>query len=480
MNDIYKQKVKKYKYKYLKLKKPSIGGGDEENEEKDITNINIKYNYDFEFIGQGGFGCIISPPLQFNNKIYIKNLINDEKLEEIFTSKDYVGKLLSCDKKIFIDEYEEFKKLDEIDKDANHRSKLIFAGYMRKHDIVTKLKELYDDKNVDEKTKEKIKQLYNCFIDPDKKIIYSSSSSENYGYIISTRVGKSFTKMLNSNNFNNGEIIKILENLKESVGDLIQKLYDDESIHGDIKFDNMTMTLNNKGYFDDNSKICFIDFGFKQKYNIFNTLITYNHQYPYILERFKMIINRYKEDYFFTKSELITELLNIENYRKRKNEKYDTPLIPHIMQRYFNNININYSFFFHSLEDNTKYKLKYFYTKCIKPIAKNIDIYALSLYIYILFNNIYSDIKTFYFNFNFNPNTLKILNELLINALYNNIDGPEELIIYIEEIINSIKNASYDIENRIKVRRRNIKEEEKKIPFYYYFFDKSMNIFLAK
>ena len=65
-----------------------------------------------------------------------------------------------------------------------------------------------------------------------------------------------------------------------------------------------------------------------------------------------------------------------------------------------------------------------------------------------------------------NQKTLNILNELVINALYNNIDGPEELIIYIDAIINSIKNTSYyDIEKKIKVRRRN-----KEIPFYYYYY----------
>ena len=57
MNDIYKQKAKKYKYKYLKLKKEYIGTGG---------------NADFEYIGSGSYGCIISPPFQFNIQNYNK------------------------------------------------------------------------------------------------------------------------------------------------------------------------------------------------------------------------------------------------------------------------------------------------------------------------------------------------------------------------------------------------------------------------
>jgi hypothetical protein len=40
---------------------------------------------------------------------------------------------------------------------------------------------------------------------------------------------------------------------------------------------------------------------------------------------------------------------------------------------------------------------------------------------------------------NKNINIINILNELITKALYNNIDGPDELINYLENIINSIK-----------------------------------------
>jgi hypothetical protein len=99
---------------------------------------------------------------------------------------------------------------------------------------------------------------------------------------------------------------------------------------------------------------------------------------------------------------------------------------------------------------------------------KNSDIYALSLYIHSLF------IITFDIDLDQDSNNLKILNELLINALYNNIDGPDELIIYIDAIINSIKNNNYNlISEKIKERRNNL---EPKIPFYYYYHDKYIDL----
>jgi hypothetical protein len=537
MIDIYEQKAKKYKYKYLKLKNTYIAkGGNGFNEEqadktyieKQVTKTNIKQiidtiNYDFEFIGEGSFGCIISPPLQFNNTIYIKNLINinDDELNEIFTSKEYVGKLLSCDNEVFNKEYEDFLKLKKIDPEAKHRSVLIFAAYMNKEELTTKLEELKnkEDKQILDDKEDKqilddkdsvpvitpVHKLYYCL----KKIkllnnIFNnvSSASENYGYIISTRVGKSF-KDHKLNDFNNGEIITILKNLKESIGDIIQKLYDNESIHGDIKFDNMTL--------DENLKVYFIDFGFMQKYYELDNLKTSSHQYPEILNIFLKIKNKFKnykeddeedeedEDDFEKKLKKLLkkqtlnkeELINLlKKYQQEKINSIQSDLLN------FTNLNfIDYNRYFESLEDNIEYSLDD-YTKCIEQIAKNIDIYALSLYIYKLFYNYFDEIKPFnYFDeiqpFNyfktsnnikdyiinlynaFINNTNNILNVLLINALYNNIDGPEELIIYLEAIINSIEyidnKSLYKegyITNKIKDRRNNL---ELKIPFYIYY-----------
>ena len=514
MSDIYEQKAKKYKYKYLKLKKQYIakGGGWEDlnkifeplvtpvmEQVKQVTKQIEQFvkpvsqlvllhniNYEIEFIGYGTYGCIISPPLQFNNNNNI-NIKFNTNINNIFTSKEYVGKLLSCDNNAFNDEYEQFINIEKIDKDANHRSKLIFAAYMSTEELKENLIFLCNNLQ-NEKTKKQIKQLYKCLINPEKQII-NSSISKNYGYIISTRVGKSF-KYHKLYEFKTDEIITILENLKESIGDLIQKLYDDEYIHGDIKFDNMTL--------DENLKVYFIDFGFMQKYYELDNLKTSSHQYPEILNIFLKIKNKFKnykeedddddddddDDEKEFKKQLKNQTLNKEELinllKKYQQEKINSIQSNLLIKTQLNFI--DYSRFFESLEDNLQYSFDD-YTKCIEPIAKNIDIYALSLYIYKLFYNFFDKIQPFnYFKTSNNfrdyiinlynsfkkNNTLKILNELLINALYNNIDGPEELIIYIEAIINSIKNSTYTILYKKIEDRRKIKE----ILFYYYFSDK--------
>ena len=481
MIDIYAQTAKKYKYKYLKLKKQYIAkGGVWKDLEKFIEPLvtpvveQVKQvtkqieqfvkpvsqlvllhniNYEIEFIGYGTYGCIISPPLQFNNNNNI-NIKFNKNINNIFTSKEYVGKLLSCDNNAFNDEYEQFINIEKIDKDANHRSKLIFAAYMSNEELKENLIFLCNNLQ-NEKTKEQIKQLYKCLINPEKQII-NSSISKNYGYIISTRVGKSFNEILDLHLKNNkfideNNFIIILEKLKESIEDLIKKLYGQDFIHGDIKFNNMTMTLNNKSEIDNKSKIYFIDFGFMQKYDDYEKLKVKlnNYIYPDILYFFYLLNTLNTST--INKSVLI-KLFNLQ-------EKPMSNLSKLLIKTGLNKI--DYSCFFHSFKKdfNTEYPLNDFYTECIKPIIKNSDIYALSLYINRLFENIHSD-----------KNTLNILNELLINALYNNIDGPDELIIYIDAIINSIKkNSNYLISEKIEERRNNL---EPKIPFYYYYHDK--------
>ena len=514
MNDIniYEQKAKKYKYKYLKLKNVYIseGGGGIFSKKKhsiaeQLTELIVKQltkkqkiinsiDYLFEFIGQGSFGCIISPPFQFNTH-NIKNICyppNKIISDDIFKSKDYIGKLLSYVNKVFTKEYEQFIYLNKIDIEANHRSTLIFAAYMTKEELTNQLIQIKNEEESKFKelskelsqelskelskelpkelsqelpkelpkelsqelshelplvlaktlTEEHIQeymdqlalvlsqantpaqQLYYCL--KEKKLISNpfrdDKISENYGYIITTRVGKSF-KHYNLGDFDNDKIIKILENLKESIEDLIIKLYNDESIHGDIKFENMTL--------DDNNKVYFIDFGFMQKYKDVENIITQNYQYPDILNIFFKIKNDFK-DKTINKKKLI-ELLKNRKYEKENS--IQSKLLNKIKLKF-----IDYNHFFKSIDDD-EYDLEYFYTNCIEPIARNIDIYALSLFIYQLFFNFVDNVvnNVFYIDYNKNTNIINILNELITNALYNNIDGPEKLIYYLEVIINSIK-----------------------------------------
>ena len=228
----------------------------------------------------------------------------------------------------------------------------------------------------------------------------------------------------------------------------------------------MTMTLNDKGEIYDKSRIYFIDFGFMKKYtdqaNINHHSI--NHQYPDILFNFNILKQKYNKTQKINKLELITLLNN-----QKKPDSIQSKLLEKTQLN-----KIDYSCFFHSLEDNTEYSPQQIYDMCIEPIAKNIDIYALSLFIYQLFFNIYSNINSYKYDFDNNPTTLVFLNELLINALYNNIDGPEELIYYLDEIIQSLKdnyieiNNIYiqNIKNKIRSRRSDLSDLKKPYRIY--------------
>ena len=152
-----------------------------------------------------------------------------------------------------------------------------------------------------------------------------------------------------------------------------------------------------------------------------------------------------------------SELIELINNNKKKNT-----ILPQLQSSTKLSF-IDYSCFFQSLEDNKEYPLIDFYNICIEPIIKNIDIYALSLFIHQLFFSIW--FKTFNSKY-INEVTYKVVNALLINAFYNNIDGPTELIIYLDGIIDSLKDdGSYKsgtITSKIKILRINKKD------FFYY------------
>jgi tRNA A-37 threonylcarbamoyl transferase component Bud32 len=441
MNDLYGQKAKKYKYKYLKLKKQYIAEGGFWLFD-DLVNMIIppkqspKQNITFNFIGKGSFGCIISPPIIFNN------ISND------YYKENYVAKLLS--KNNFDKEIKEYENINKIDPEAKYRSKLIFEKSMEKKDIQLYLKSLISenriiDLNQIKKSNKLTENEFNKLSSVEKLYVcinnrfLNNDDDNDYGYIISTKVGKSF-KDHNLGIFNNEKIITILTNLKESIGDLIQKLYDDESIHGDIKSDNMTL--------DDNLNVYFIDFGLMTKYTnekqIRNQSLNYH--YPKILNIFLNYNNK------MTKIELIKHFKN--EYLKIQSLKYL-------------NFKVDFSRFFESidkkipiLEDDKEYLKDNIYKYYIEPIAKNIDINSLSLFIYELI-------------FSFNPNNInnfnnvkQILKTLIINALYNNIDGPQELIIYLDGIINTINNTYSNQYISTQIKKRRI-EKDKKYIFYY-------------
>jgi len=483
---IYKKKAKKYKYKYLKLKNEYISEGGFIFGKKNENIENNENNEKFKFIGSGGFGCIISPPIQFNTLNNNNILYQDKTIDEnIFKNKDYIGKLLSCHNNVFTLEKDQFLELEKIDPKANHRSKIIFAAYYNKKELTIKLKKniSYFNKliNVND-----IDALYNCL--NNKKLLNKienpenpenpNNANDNYGYIISTRVGISFDK-INLNNFDKEQIIKILTNLKTSIEDLIIKLYDNEFKHGDLNFENITLD-EYKDY-----KISFIDFGLMSKYsdikNIGNN--SANYQYNDIIQIFIMIINNYKP--FFSKLNIITNEELISLFKSIKmtkskllshfyNSKYQKKksILPNIFQS-LNSLNsiqssasinfIDYNHFFRSIDDE-EHDLEYFYTNCIKPIAKNIDIYALSLFIYQLFFLKINNSTSFNSKF-IKKDTRNILYALLKDALYNNIDGPDELIIYLDGIINSLGENYIKGQTTEHIRNRRLEIQNKILGF---------------
>jgi len=437
MNNIYAQKAKKYKYKYLQLKNEynAVGG---------------------KYLGEGTYGCLISPPFKFTYGLIISGNDNPNMY-----NNDHVGKLLNCFKtdgyNSFYDEYEELIKLNNIDIEGEHRSKLVFAAYIgafQNNEVLQK------DTNFEiakkDITYEKLDTCLRRVVNINKE--YSTNITNNnryngrffnFGYIISTKVGTSFDK-IQLNKFNKEQIIQILTNLKESIKDLITKLYEKNLIHADIKFPNMT--LDEK----DNFKVCFIDFGLMRDLTV-----------PMDIEKFKGISAYYiYPDILYTYFHIINPNFNITKYKLielfnyNKNIRFNRKLpgiidifIPSLLDKY----SFDYTDFFKSLDDYTEYPYQQIYKNYIFPIIKNIDIYGLSLFIYELFN------KTTQNNTCFNQNEYieqknnidTILNILLINALYNNIDGPEELIIYLDGIINCLNNNDLGyIKNKIYERRQ--------------------------
>jgi len=467
MNNIYAQKAKKYKYKYLQLKNEynAVGGN---------------------YLGEGAYGCIISPPYNFdfkdNTQIIYQSPIDN--IDNNIYNEKYVGKLLNCNAismfgneyiNSFYDEYKELNDLNTIDPNANYRSKLVFAAYIndeqyKKIDteytnnrLIFNNHLLIFNKCLNNKINKKQTKLN------DANEIKEKGKSYNLGYIISTKVGTSFDK-IQLNKFNKKQIIQILTNLKESIQDLITTLYKQNLIHADIKFPNMTLDEKN------DFKVCFIDFGLMRNITVktdiekLNNIYEY-YLYPDILYIYFHII-KIKQNTRITKSELI-RLFNLNKNLKQifKKTKYNQTLLNKIKIN-----NIDYSCFFESLDDYTNYPFNVIYIKCIEPIIKNIDIYGLSLFIYELFFN--SEYNTNIFNQNEYIEQKKtidaIINMLLINALYNNIDGPEELIIYLDGIINCLNNnykLGY-IKDKIYERRQKLEKEgiESK-PYYNYYND---------
>jgi hypothetical protein len=90
-----------------------------------------------------------------------------------------------------------------------------------------------------------------------------------------------------------------------------------------------------------------------------------------------------------------------------------------------------------NLDDNLEYSIKEVYEKCFLPIAKNVDIYSLSLVMFHLFyNNIYQCSITL--RDYVSDETLELISKLFEAALYNQIKNPNDLANRLDNIIVTI------------------------------------------
>jgi hypothetical protein len=447
MNDkIYKKKYLKYKKKYLILK-DQLGGDSNNiihsgfnklnfiinyiysNIKNNFTDKNLKNNFTnyqttkkfIKFIGNGSFGCIISPPLILTN-IVKQDFPNDDtiKIDIDILDNEYVAKILSCKNKVYKKEYDSNMLIKAFDENGNHTPQMIFAGYMNRPDLIQYIK---TQKNIEN---QELKKLYSCL---DIKL--AKNYHKYYGYIITKNVGTSFNNLPNIDKQN---IIPILKSLKDGIDTFITKLYKAEYIHGDIKFPNITLKDN---------KVYFIDFGFMHNYTdkIINYGYSNDFHYPIVLKQFYKIYYAYTTNKIkkIIKQELINSLIkNLITYYN-KNTYHDSMSLKFLFETSSNQdkqMNEYYDELFKTLEDNTL-NLEQIYTTYIKPIAQNSDIHALSLFIYDLFFGIdYDNIKAGQF---VNEDTKNLVKKLLKHAIYNRIEGPKGLSERLDEIIKSIQ-----------------------------------------
>jgi len=339
--------------------------------------------------------------------------------------------------------------IKEFDKGGNYTPKMIFAGYMERKVLMDYIKTQRGKKTNIELTK-----LYECLYEKFKK-----NNHDYYGYIISTRVGKPFDN-LTTDDINESNIKDVLTSFSRGIRNFINKLYEKEYLHGDIKTPNMTIKDNN---------IYFIDFGLSDEYN--KTLIDkYNNTYPIVLtnstnQNYPIILHLFSIVYV---DQLDTFKTNKAGYLELFNNRITQPIPVSELNPYFIAVNNlitshNYSIFTNiedvktylkkyikqllddNLDDNLEYSIKEVYEKCFLPIAKNVDIYSLSLVMFHMFyNNFYQQSfspkdKDFTLSNLVTDKTLELISKLFEDALYNKIKDPIDLAERLDNIINTIE-----------------------------------------
>ena len=334
-----------------------------------------------------------------------------------------------------------------------------FAGYMNREVLMDFIK-----KQKHTNTNTELIKLYECLYDKLKSV---SDINTYYGYIIYNKLGKSLEK-LEKNDINEFNIKNVLTSFSDGIRNFINNLYQNEYLHGDIKIHNMTIK-------DD--KIYFIDFGYTDKYNT-NRNYDNDNKYPIVLGRslnlnYPLILHVFSKLFFNDIKmsdnkakyvELLNDIIDKSILDLTALLKSGKDLYLFVDAFKYEDINLKivklvssheYSIFktkkdvvtylktnitnlLNNLEDNKKYTPLEVYNICFIDIAKNVDIYSLSLALYHLFvNNIYQ--KDFTLQNVVLKDTLKLISELFNDALYNKIENPIDLANRLDEIIKTIK-----------------------------------------
>jgi hypothetical protein len=377
MSNIYKQKAEKYKYKYLKLKQAYISeGGSFKNFFKKLFNL-ITY----------APNCTTTPPISLDGLNITQEYIEHGTNIKDIINDNHVGSLLSYNDDIYNKIFEKFIILKKHDPNHKYTSELKYAGNMSKNDFI---------KFINNKNKKDGNEIYK-FIDE----CHENLKSSKYGYIISTNVGISFDR-LGYDDINDNNIKDILISLREGIINFITNIFEEEYILGDINFENMTLKDN---------KVYFINYGKMHKYTDKDQIKKFadGDNYPYILKRFfKIKENEVNKEY----------LINFFNDNKVSNPK---------------------EYIFSYLNEKTQYNIDEIYEKYIFSIAKNSDIYALSVFINSIFDKTLFNVgKTKKKNTDDTNNTDDLVKNLHVDAIFNKIENYDDLSNRLQQIIDSL------------------------------------------